>query len=149
MRPADGRDGAVQRGEIKAGEEVPTLSITLPRTVQAKVRSKHIVGTLKWIKSIQRRASIEGLFGTLKSRAGIGLTKGYIAVGGQVQHTILGTVAMAVLNYQTTFAWIERGGITNDDVFDPAAAFYGKKEMTGGENRERRRAHFEKLKKIA
>jgi hypothetical protein len=149
MRPADGRDGAVQRGEIKAGEEVPTLSITLPRTVQAKVRSKHVVGTVKWIKSIQCRASIEGLFGTLKSRSGIGLTKGYIAVGGQVQHTILGTIALAVLNYQTTLAWIERGGITNDDVFDPAPPYFGKKEMTGREDQERRRAHFEELKKVA
>jgi hypothetical protein len=149
MRPADGRDGVVQRGEIDAGEEVPILSITLPRTVQAKVRSKYLVGTVKWIKSIQRRASIEGLFGTLKSRSGIGLTKGYFAVGGQVQLTILGTIALAALNFQTTFAWIERGGITNDDVFDPAPPFFGKKEMTGGEDQERRRAHFEELKKVA
>jgi hypothetical protein len=116
MRPADGRDGAVQRREIR---------------------------------SIQRRASIEGLFGILKSRSGIGLTKGYFAVGGQVQLTILGTIALAVLNYQTTLAWIERGGITNDDVFDPAPAFFGKKEMTGEEDQERRRVHFEELKKIA
>jgi hypothetical protein len=149
MRPADGRDGAVQRGEIKAGEEVPILSITLPRTVAAKVRSKHVVGTVNWIKSIQRRASIEGLFGILKSRSGIGITKGYFAVGGQVQLTILGTIVLAVLNYQTTLAWIERGGITNDDVFDPAPAFFGKKEMTGEEDQERRRVHFEELKKIA
>jgi hypothetical protein len=149
MRPADGRDGVVQRGEIDAGEEVPILSITLPRTVQAKVRSKYLVGTVKWIKSIQRRASIEGLFGTLKSRSGIGLTKGYFAVGGQVQLTILGTIALAALNFQTTFAWIERGGITNDDVFDPAPPFRGKMEVTADQDQERRRAHFEKLNKVA
>ncbi len=149
MRPADGRDGAVKRGEIVAGEEVPTLSITLPRTVQAKVRNKYLIGTPKWIKSIQRRGSIEGLFGTLKSRSGIGLTKGYIAVGGQVQQTILATVALAVLNYQSTLAWIDRGGITTDQVFDPAPPFYGNKEVTAGEDQERRRVHFEDLKKVA
>jgi hypothetical protein len=97
---------------------------------------------MKWIKSIQRRDRIEGLFGTLKSRSGIGLTKGYFAMGRHVQHKILGTIALAVLNYQTTIAWIERGGITNDDVFDPAPTFFGKKEMTGGENQERRTVHF-------
>jgi hypothetical protein len=149
MRPADGRDGAVKRGEIAAGEEVPTLSMALPREVVPKVRSKYLVGSVKWIKSIQRRGSIEGLFGTLKSRSGIGLTKGYFAVGGQVQHTILGTIVLAVLNYQSTFAWIERGGITNDEVFDPAPPYYGDQEVTAEEDQERRRIHFENLKKVA
>jgi hypothetical protein len=79
----------------------------------------------------------------------VGLTKGYFAVGGQVPHTILGTVALAVLNYQTTYAWIERGGITKDAVFDPAPPFYGNKEVTAEEDQERRRLHLEALKKAA
>jgi hypothetical protein len=149
MRPADGRDGAVQRGETEAGEEVPNLSITLPRTVQAKLRNKYLVGTAKWVKSIQRRGIIEGSFGTLKARSGIGLTKSYFAVGGQVQHTILGTIALAVLNYQTTHAWIARGSTTQDPVFDPIPPMRGIKEVPVEEDREDRRPLLEGQKKVA
>ena len=149
MRPADGRDGAVKRGEIKPGTPVPVLSMSLPDTVLPKVRSKHMVGTYNWIKSIQRRGSIEGSFGTLKSRSGLGLTKGYFAVGGQVQHTILGTIALAVLNYQTTYAWIARGGTTQDPVFAPAPQMYGVREVTAEEDREDRTVHLVAQKKVA
>jgi hypothetical protein len=148
-RPADKRDGAVQRKEIPLGTPLPILSMTLPRTVLPKMRSKHMVGTYAWIKSIQRRGSIEGSFGTLKSRSGIGLTKGYFAVGGQVQHTILGTIALAVLNYQTTYAWIARGGITHDLVFAPAPQMYGIREVTAGEDHEHRTVHLEGQRKAA
>jgi hypothetical protein len=149
MRPADGRDGAVKRGEIQPGTPVPVLSMSLPSTVLPKMRSKHMVGTYNWIKSIQRRGSIEGSFGTLKSRSGVGLTKGYFAVGGQVQHTILGTIALAVLNYETTYAWIARGGITHDLVFAPAPQMHGIREVTAGEDHEDRTMHLEAEKKAA
>jgi hypothetical protein len=149
MRPADGRDGAVQRGEITAGTPLPVLSMSLPNTVRPKVRSKHLIGSIKWIKSVQRRGSIEGSFGTLKSRSGIGFTKGYVAVGGQVQHTILGTIALAVLNYQTTFAWIARGGCTQDPVFAPLPQMSGVKEVSAEEDREDRLLRLEAQKKVA
>jgi hypothetical protein len=149
MRPADGRDGAVQRGEIQPGTPLPILSMSIPNTVRPKVRSKHLVGSVKWIKSIQRRGSIEGSFGTLKSRSGIGFTKGYVAVGGQVQHTILATVALAVLNYQTTFAWTERGGLTQDSVFAPLPIMHGVREVTGEEDQEERKLFLAEEKKVA
>jgi hypothetical protein len=131
------------------------MSLAKPvSTTRALNVSSHLATYLKWIadrRPKEKRSEVLALseVGILKSRSGIGLTKGYFAVGGQVQLTILGTIALAVLNYQTTLAWIERGGITNDDVFDPAPAFFGKKEMTGEEDQERRRVHFEELKKIA
>lgn len=113
------------------------------------MRSKYLVGSVKWIKSIQRRGCIEGSFGTLKSRSGVGLTKGYFAVGGQVQLTILGTVALAVLNYQTTQAWIARGGVTNDSVFDPAPPMSGVREVSVEEDQLSRRALLQAAKKVA
>jgi hypothetical protein len=131
------------------------MSLAKPvSTTRALNVSSHLATYLKWIadrRPKEKRSEVLALseVGTLKSRSGIGLTKGYFAVGGQVQLTILGTIALAVLNYQTTLAWIERGGITNDDVFDPPPPFFGKKEMTGEEDQERRRVHFEELKKIA
>jgi hypothetical protein len=41
-RSVDGRDGAVQRGEIQPGTPLPVLSMSLPNTVRPKVRSKHL-----------------------------------------------------------------------------------------------------------
>jgi len=123
--------------------------MSLPSTVLPKMRSKYLVGSVKWIKSIQRRGCIEGSFGTLKSRSGVGLTKGYFAVGGQVQLTILGTVALAVLNYQTTQAWIARGGVTNDSVFDPAPPMSGVREVSVEEDQLSRRALLQAAKKVA
>jgi hypothetical protein len=149
MRPAGGRDSAVQRGQIKPGTALPILSVGVPNTVRPKVRSKHLVGSVKWIKSIQRRGSIEGTFGTFKSRAGIGFTKGYVAVGGQVQHTILGTLALAVLNYQTTYAWIARGGKTQDALFAPLPIMRGVREVTEAEDQEERKLLLEEQSKVA
>jgi hypothetical protein len=149
MRPADGRDSAVQRGQIRPGTALPILSLSIPNTVRPKVRSKHLVGSVKWIKSIQRRGSIEGTFGTFKSRAGIGFTKGYVAVGGQVQHTILGTLALAVLNYQTTYAWISRGGKTQDALFAALPIMHGVREVIEGEDQAKRKLLLEEQRKVA
>ena len=123
--------------------------MSLPSTVLPKLRSKHLVGSYNWIKSIQRRGSIEGSFGTLKSRSGLGLTKGYFAVGGQVQHTILGTITLAVLNYQTAHAWIARGGVTQDPVFAPAPPMHGIREVSPLEDYEERTVHLEGQRKAA
>ena len=49
----------------------------------------------------------------------IGLIKEYFAVGGQVQHAILGIVILGVLNYQAAQVWIARGGSTEDLIFSP------------------------------
>jgi hypothetical protein len=143
MRPVDGRDAAVKSGEIKCGTPVPTLSMTLPNTVRPKLRNKHFVGSADWIRFVQRRGGIEGSFGVFKSRAGIGFTKGYFAVGGQVQHAILGTIAFSAMNCQITEGWIARGGITKDPVYAPAPQMYGTRELTAEEDREERSTHLE------
>ena len=132
---------------ITAAKEDPRFHLLLQDSVP-KLRSKHLVGSYNWIKSIQRRGSIEGSFGTLKSRSGLGLTKGYFAVGGQVQHTILGTIALAVLNYQTAQAWIARGGVTMDPVFAPVLKMHGIREVSALEDYEERKVLLDLERKI-
>jgi hypothetical protein len=50
---------------------------------------------------------------------------------------------------QTPFAWIARGGCTQDPVFAPLPQMSGVKEVTTEEDREDRRLRLEAQKKVA
>jgi hypothetical protein len=70
------------------------------------------------------------------------VTKGYLAVGGQVQYTIMAIIVLAAMIYQNTHAWIARGGETRDEVFAPAPPFFGHKELTAEEDQVEREVHL-------
>jgi hypothetical protein len=118
-RAADNRDRAVKEGRIAAGTQVPVLSLILPREFHAKLRTKYFPGTIAWIKDVTRRGRVEGNFGTLKSRSGRGLTKGYFAVSGQAAHSFLLTITLAAMNYLSVQRAIERGWTTTDPLYQP------------------------------
>ena len=131
-RPADARNKKLNAPTEDVAEQmVRQFSFTLPRHVLPKLNTEFFTGTRDWIKDMQRRSSIEGIFGNLKSRAGGGLDKGWIAVGGQVQHALLGTIKMAATNIQNSQSWIlNLGGETQDPVYAPAPISYGLDENT-------------------
>jgi hypothetical protein len=140
-RPADARHKRLDNEE-KDGQAqmVRQYTFTLPRHVLPKLNTTYFTGTANWIRDMQRRSSIEGIFGNLKSRSGGAMDKGWIGVGGQVQHALLGTIKMVALNYQNSQAWMRnQGGQTADPVYAPAPMFHGLDEMTAERAEEIRR----------
>jgi hypothetical protein len=139
--PADARHKKLDNEE-KDGQAqmVRQLTFTLPRHVLPKLNTTYFTGTVDWIRDMQRRSSIEGIFGNLKSRSGGAMDKGWIGVGGQVQHALLGTIKMVALNYQNSQAWMRNhGGRTADPVYAPAPTFHGLDEITAERAEEIRR----------
>lgn len=141
-RPADKRDAAVRRGEIAPGTPLHVLSMQLPRNVRPKLAGLYPVGSPEWLRDVTLRQGVERDFSTVKTRSGTGLTKGYIAVGGQAAYSLLGAVVLAARTHLNVLAYLDRGGSTTDPLYAQLPELHGFGELTERQAQTIRRDHL-------
>lgn len=97
----------------------PTCSrqqtITLPGHVSAKTRQYLYWGSPEWIASFNRRSTVEGQYGNLKSSTLGGLERGWMFLRGLVKTALLIACVIVSLNLRLLRNWAQRTG----DVTDP------------------------------
>jgi hypothetical protein len=90
-------------------------TITIPVTVEEKVRQDAYWGSKEWQASYGRRVRVEGGFGLLKSSRSGGVRRGWTHQVGLVKTTLLLGIAVAATNINRLLAWAKR----NNDTRDP------------------------------
>lgn len=91
-------------------------TISIPWTVQEKLRQEHPWGTPAWEKSFGRRTRVEGAFGGLKPFSGSNIQRGWTRQVGRVKTGMLLAIATAAYNLRTLIRWAKRTGNTADPL---------------------------------
>ncbi|WP_395659984.1 hypothetical protein [Nocardioides sp.] len=117
-------------------DQLPTAckqaTITIPVTVEAKVRQEHYWGSPEWQKSYGRRVRVEGAFGLLKSAKSGGVRRGWTYQVGLVKTTLLLGIAVAATNINQLLTWARRTGNTRDPLTTLDVTDHGFVELAPG-----------------
>ncbi len=90
-------------------------SITVPPRVAPKTYQKHAWGTAEWRESYNRRNTVEGVFGVLKTEGAGGLKRDDIRVTGIAAFTVMVSMCMAAANLLLAMRWEQRQTDEPDD----------------------------------